>query len=333
MIVKPSGAAAAFRKLDQVRIVLTYGPDEALARELADKAVAASGIDAKDPFSAVSLGAESLAADPARLADEALAHAFLGGRKLIIAQGLTDACAGAIDSLLALPEVGNLVIGTAGDLPKKSKLRALVESNPEAVAIICYADARGAAQLLNEEAGERGLELDRDAAALLLSVTGSERGVLHQEIEKLDLYAGDVRRVDLDMVKAIATGAAQGSYDGLLKAVFDRDPRGLDAALAEALANGEAMVAILRAAQRRCLQLMRVRLGVAEGQSVADAVRQVQPPIFWKEQDSVSAQARALTYSALEADLADLLDAEVALKSGAGDGAGSVALIRIARRR
>lgn len=332
MIIKPAGAPAAFRKLDAVRLVLAFGPDEALARDLMQQAVGASGIAADDPFTSVSLTGEQVSADPARLADEVQALSFLGGRKLIVATGLTDDAAGAVTSLLDAATAGNLLVATAGDLPKRSKLRLAAESSPHALAVVCYADTRAAGQMLTDEATARGLRLDADAAALMLDAVGGERGLLRQEIEKLALYAlGGDGRVDRIMVQACIAGVGAVSYDRLLKALFDGDSRNADDAVSQALADGEAMVALLRAVQRRTVQLMRVRVALAEGQTPGDAVRQVQPPIFWKEQDSVAAQARRLSYAALEARLALLVDAEIAVKSGGSDTAGAQALIKLAR--
>lgn len=327
MIVKPAAAGAAFRALaPSTVLVLCFGPDEALARDLARQAIAASGIDADDPFASTTLAPEQLSADPARLLDEVQAQSFLGGRKLIVALGLSDAAAAAIEAALADGlGSGNLVVATAGDLPKRSKLRAAAEASPRALAIACYPDARGTAQLLGEECRAHGLRLDEQATELVLAAVGGERGILRQEVEKLALYVGAGQTATRADVEAVIAGVAQASHDRLLGALFDGDARDLDAALAEALSNGEAMVALLRAAQRRTLQLMRLRIMIAEGSGAAEAARQVQPPLFWKEQDRVAAQARRLSYAGLEDRLARLIEAEISVKTGGGDSAGASA--------
>jgi len=72
MKLPPSRIAGFLQRPDPaIRAILLYGPDEGLVRERAEAAARSVCPDLKDPFRVADLAAAVLAADPARLADEA----------------------------------------------------------------------------------------------------------------------------------------------------------------------------------------------------------------------------------------------------------------------
>ena len=79
MVALKSGDIETFvARPDPARsVVLVFGPDAGLVSERVDAIVRASVDDPADPFSLVRLDGDALAADPARLSDEALTVALL----------------------------------------------------------------------------------------------------------------------------------------------------------------------------------------------------------------------------------------------------------------
>ena len=69
---------------------LFYGPDHGLVRERADALAARIVEDIHDPFRTVDLSGAALKRDPARLADEAAALSFTGGRRLVRVEDADD---------------------------------------------------------------------------------------------------------------------------------------------------------------------------------------------------------------------------------------------------
>src|SRR5262245_42512192 len=71
----------------KLRAILVHGPDEGLVRERGEALARAVCPDLRDPFRVADLGAQTLADDPARLADEAAAIAMTGGRRVVRVRG------------------------------------------------------------------------------------------------------------------------------------------------------------------------------------------------------------------------------------------------------
>jgi DNA polymerase-3 subunit delta len=81
----------AFRQIEpfvkqpdvKARVILIYGPEPGLMKERSAIIGRTIVADLNDPFNAVTLSAEALIADPARLMDEAAAMSMMGGARLI----------------------------------------------------------------------------------------------------------------------------------------------------------------------------------------------------------------------------------------------------------
>src|SRR5437773_269041 len=101
----PAARVAAFlRRPDrEIHAVLLYGPDAGLVSERADVVARTVCPDLKDPFRVAHLNGAALAADPARLADEAAQMSLIGGRRGVRVRDAADRPA----ALLARLSVGD----------------------------------------------------------------------------------------------------------------------------------------------------------------------------------------------------------------------------------
>src|SRR6516164_4406411 len=88
----PASRIAAFlqRPDRTIRAVLLYGPDTGLVRERAETLARTVCPDLKDPFRVADLSGSTLAADPARLADEAAQMSLMGGRRVVRVRDAAD---------------------------------------------------------------------------------------------------------------------------------------------------------------------------------------------------------------------------------------------------
>src|SRR5688572_11491415 len=104
-----------------IAAVLIYGPDSGLVRERADVLARAVVADFKDPFNYIELADADLKGEPGRLADEAAALSFAGGRRVVRVKSSGEAAAKAAETLIAALDKGHvkanaLIVVEAGDL-------------------------------------------------------------------------------------------------------------------------------------------------------------------------------------------------------------------------
>lgn len=320
MKLKASEIEPFVRKPDPaVRAILIYGPDSGLVREYAGRLVAGAVSNPADPFQVAELAGADFLDDPARLFDEAAAIPMTGGMRVVRIRdaqpstpaSASDAVVKGVTNYLEEPPDGSLVVLQAGDLGPRSALRKLIESTANAAALPCYRDdGAGLNRLFEEILGRNGISVSPEARSYLAANLGADRGVTRAELEKLALYAGDQGRIDLPDAEACVGDNSQRSLDSVAFAAGGGDRQSLDRELSACLGMGESPISILRAAARH---LMRVHLAMAEtaaGATPDQAVKKLQPPVFWKQAGEMKRQTQiwSMDYIARAQDL--LLEAE-----------------------
>jgi DNA polymerase-3 subunit delta len=310
-------------------VVLVYGPDQGLVRERADRLARGIVPDLADPFRVAELPAAELRSDPARLADEAAALAFGGGRRVVRVRDAGDAASGALKSFLADPRGEALVVVEAGDLDARSSLRQLCEASANAAALPCYRDdGRGLDDVVRGQIAEAGLTIAPEALAWLTTHLGTDRMVTRRELEKLVLYMSDrgtdggrAARIELADAAAVVGDSSFATLDDVTAAAAAGDATALDRALARGLTEIGA-VGVLRAAQRHFARLHLALGRIEAGMSPGDAVKAVRPPLFFKAADRFREALSRWTAERAGEALARLVEAEAACKrTGAPDAA------------
>ena len=299
----------------EIRAVLLYGPDAGLVRERADALARGVCPDLHDPFRVAELTAAALAADPARLADEAAQIGLMGGRRVIRVRDAGDALAPLFAGFLAAAVGDSLTVVEAGDLPGRATLRRAFDDAPRAAAIGCYPDsARDLAVVIRDTFAAHRIRASRDALDFLGKHLGEDRLVTRAELEKLTLYAGDGGSIELDDAQAAIADSAALSLDDAILAAAEGDAAALDRALARVFQEGEAPVTVVRAALRHLQRLHLLAARVAAGDNIDEAIRGARPPIFFKQQDSWRRQLGRWSEARLRRALDRVAEAEFRMK-------------------
>jgi DNA polymerase-3 subunit delta len=295
-------------------IVLVFGPDAGLVAERAAALVKASLDDGADPFALVRLDGDALAADPARLVDEAQAIPMFGGRRAVWVRAGSRPFVSAVEALLAaVPLKDCRVVIEAGDLKKSAPLRTLAERSREIVALPCYADTeRDVARVIDEEMRAAKLAIAPEARAALVALLGGDRRATRNEVRKLALYAQGTGKVGLDDVAAVVADASALATDAVLDAAFAGKPAEVETQLARLLAAGTSADAVAGAAVRHAAQLHRMRLALDAGTPADELLRAAR--IHFRREGAVGAALRAWTARRLAAALAELAAAALAIR-------------------
>jgi DNA polymerase III subunit delta len=299
-----------------IRAVLLYGPDAGLVRERADVLGRVVVTDLHDPFRVADLNAAALAADPARLYDEAAQISLMGGRRLVRVRDIGDTQSPIFARFLADPPGDGLVVVEAGDLPARAALRRLFDDASCGIAIGCYPDsARDLAEVIRETLAARRIVASRDALGFLVAHLGGDRLLTRAELEKLALYAGDGGRVELEDAQLSVADSATLSLDDAVLAAAEGNTAALDRALSRVFQEGESPVSVIRAALRHMQRLHALSGRTAGGDSVENVLRSARPPIFFKQQESFRRQLARWREPQLRHQLDALAAAETQLKT------------------
>jgi DNA polymerase-3 subunit delta len=270
--------AAFLREPGTVRVVLLHGEDEGMVRHRADALTQAVVGQRDDPFRVAWLSRE----DHSRLTEEATAISMMGGRRVIRVRDASDSLA-AVVKQVAETAGDSLTVLEGGALPSRSKLRLFVEAAANGASIACYPEeGRALQEAIEGGLSAAGVRLDAEALLWLADHVGSDRGSTRGEVEKLILYAGADRRLDLEAVRACVGDLAAASFDDAVYAAMAGDVAATDTAAERTLAEGMAPVAFARGVLAHLGKLHLARGHMAAGLSAADAARALRPPLFFK---------------------------------------------------
>ena len=317
MRLAPSRIAAFLQRPDpEIRAVLLYGPDEGLVRERAAAVARSVCPDLKDPFRVAELTAAVLAADPARLADEAAQLSLTGGRRVVRVRGAGDGLAKLFAEFLGGTPGEAFVVVEAGELPSRSALRRAFEGAASAVAIGCYPDTpRELAAVIREALAAHRVTATRDAGQFLVDHLGGDRLLTRSELEKLALYVGEGGRVELEDARLSISDTAALELDDSIMAAAEGDTAKVERVLGRVFQQGESAVSIIRALLRHLHRLHALSAQLAGGASIDESLRGARPPIFFKQEDSFRRQLGLWTEGRLRAQLDRVAKAELNIKT------------------
>jgi DNA polymerase-3 subunit delta len=254
----PARIPSLLRDPGAIRVVLLYGDDAGMIRDRAESLVRAVAGSLDDPFLVTELARDQMR----DLSNEAASLSLMGGRRVVRVREVTDAAADAVRAVLqgAAPA---LVVLEGGNLPSRSRIRTLLEAAPDGVAIGCYPEeGRALEETIRATLQAAGVGTEPDALAWLSQHLGSDRASTRAELEKLALYVGPGKRVDLDAAMTCVGDLAGLSLEDALFAATAGDVATADRALELAMAEGAAPVQVLRVALNHLQRLHRVRLAM-----------------------------------------------------------------------
>lgn len=283
--MKLSGQAVG-RAIDRpdaaTRFYLFYGPDDAGSRHLATRLLNSLGAE---KFAVL---AATIKGDPALLADEAGAMALFGGPRAIWIEAAGEEITDGVASLLNASSVESPVIAIAAALRRTSGLVKLAEAHVHAAAIVSYVpEGNQAGQMVIAAGRAEGLRIENDVASRLAVNCGSNQAIVAQEVAKFALFLGAaadrLRDLTHEVVDLLGADSSEGNLMRLGDLALAGDGRELLEEIERAAIAPNEAIPVVRALQRRLLQLAPLRARVERGESVSGVMTSMGKGLFWKD--------------------------------------------------
>ncbi len=272
--------------------VLIYGPDSGGVSNLANRIAAKIVADPSDPFSASTVDNERVSNEPSVIYDEMSAISMFGGRKLVMfrhADGGKDNAAAiesCVEGIPADAKKGSFLLVTAGDLPPTSALRKLYENGKDVAALACYVeDEKDLSAKVMRLFSARGMRaVERGVVEYLAASCKGDSKIVESEVEKLDLYMGEVKEVRLEDVLETTGNTTETQLSDIAALVCTGKKAEAEIALRRALEAGTAPIAIIRSLQRYMEKLHFCAAQIqGEGKTAEAAMAALRPPLFFKQ--------------------------------------------------
>jgi DNA polymerase-3 subunit delta len=282
--------ASIVRAVDQpdpkVRFYLFHGPDDAQSRGLGQRLTEALAA------SRFVISGSAVKLDPAILVDEAGAMNLFGGTRVVWVEPAGDEIGTGVEALLEANGVESPVVAIAGALRKTSALLKLAETSPQATAYAAYAPEGADAEQMVAEVGRRfGLKISSPVAARVAESCANDQAIVSQELQKLALYIDaspqSPRELDHDALDAIGADLSEGEVLHLADLALAGRVGDLAEELGQ-LISGVEGIPVVRALQRRLLQLAPARARIELGESPDGVMTSLGRALFWKDKPLVA---------------------------------------------
>lgn len=295
----------------QRRFYLFHGPDDSGSRALAARLVASLKAEK------FAVSAAAIKNDPALLADEASAMALFGDARVLWVDPAGDEIAEGVAALLDAPAVESPAIAISGALRKTSALLKLAEAHGAALAHASYApEGAEAARMVIDMGRAEGLHIDPELAGRIAAAAGDNRAIIAQELAKFALFlgasAGSPRELDGTTVDLLGADSAEGDLMQLGDLALGGRGRQLFEEMERANLGASDAIRVVRALQRRLLQIAPLRARVEQGASVDAVMTSMGKSLFWKDKDLL----RPLLATWSSERLSQMIERSAALEKG-----------------
>src|SRR5262249_21966075 len=159
---------------------------------------------------------------------------------------------------------------------------------------------------LGRQAQSAGYALAADAAALIAVRCDFSALLAQSEIEKLMTYAGASRRITLEDVEACLADQQTAGLSDITDCALDGDGRKALAAFERFMPAEQIVTPVLVVLSQALMRLHAVKTAADSGTPLAQAIKELKPPVFFKQQDMLASQARRWTATALAAQICQL---------------------------
>ena len=273
-VLKPNPACHA---------VLLYGPDAGLVSMRA-KTLHHSLMDQpNDPFRNISIDYKNIKKDPALLGEALYARSLMGGKRCITIIDAEPSLPKMLIELLKEYNGEHVCIWLAGELPAASSLRKLFENEKRLAAVACYKDdSTSIRPVILHYFKTHGMTASQEAIAFLSYHCPGDRMMVIRELEKLVLYKGNEKTIDLHDVEACINPHDELSLDVLCHAVASGNAKAMEVALAQALDEGVGAISIIRTLMYYFMRLHMVNAKINAGEPQQTAISSLRPPLFFK---------------------------------------------------
>jgi len=294
MVAYKAAQAAGFIRNPKPDCVaaLVYGPDAALVSERSRELTKALAAQHDPAAEVLRLDDRDLAENPDLIAIELQTRSLFGAYRIIHLKGERRLDTKRLKELLD-GEVDAQLVVEAGNLKPASPVRKMFEAEKNTAALPCYSDpGRDMAPLIDSELEQANVTISREARAYLLSRLGTNTSLARSECAKLATYVGNGNEATTDDIDAVVGNVSDGMADTLAAAVADGR---LAAALAQfdaMMAGGQNPYVALAALSRHFQKLHQVCAAIESGKPAKSAVSGFRPPLHFKLQDALIANAR-----------------------------------------
>ena len=305
-----------------LKCILLYGPNTYLINDLYNK-LCDSLLDKDDVFAPSEFNIKDISKNADAFYNEAESLAFGGGRKYLKIEMDNSESAGPVLDLLKddIKETTLLIKG--GVLSPRSNIRKSLEKLKNTLIVPFYEDnIVSLKKFIKEKADKRNFSFNEGAINSIVSMSGFERSQINDAVERIMLYYefDEDKKIDEEKVEKILFDTNQGQMNELCKSICLGETEVSQKISEKLLLQGVTPPQFISALIVHFQKLHLVDLNIISGQSTSEAMKQIKPPIFFKEVNAFKSQIKNWNINKIDRALEILTESDLSTKTKPGLG-------------
>ena len=236
--------------------------------------------------------------------------------KIIIINRCTDKIIKIIEELVDRNINDIIFILNSDALEKKSKLRNFFErSKKNLVSIAFYPDNfETLLRIARQTLREKKILLSNEFINVLVSKCASDRKNLLNEIEKIELYLKDKKKINNEEVYKIINLSENHSVNELINSCLSKNQKKLFNILNDNIFSNEDCIVIIRSLLKKTKDLLNLVTQFQLNRNIDTTIDNAKPPIFWKEKNVIRNQINIWSINKLKELIIEINDIEYQIK-------------------
>ena len=305
-----------------LKCILLYGPNTYLINDFYSK-LCDSLLDENDVFAPSEFNIKEISKNTDAFYNEAKSLAFGGGRKYLKIDMDNSESAGPVLDFLKdnIKETTLLIKG--GTLSPRSVIRKSLEKLENTLIVPFYDDDTvNLKNFIKEKADKRNFSFNDGAINAIISMSGFERSQINDAIERIMLYYefDEDKKINEERVKEILFDTNHSQMSELCKSICMGEAEASQKISERLFLQGVAPPQFISALIIHFQKLHLVGLNIISGQSASEAMKQIKPPIFFKEVNAFKSQVKNWDTNKIDRALEILIENDLLTKTKPGLG-------------
>ena len=296
--------------LNNTNFLLLHGKNEGYKNEEIEK------ISEKLKRKIVSYDEKQVINNTVEFFENNLNKSLFESEKIILINRCTDKIYKIIEEL-ADRNINDIIFILNSDvLEKKSKLRNFFEkSKTQLVSIAFYPDNFDTLfRIAQKTFKERNISLSNECISVLINKCASDRKNLLNEIEKIELYSKDKKKISNEEIFILINLSENHSINELINSCLVKNQKKLFNILNSNIFSNEDCIVIIRTLLKKTKNLLNLVVQFHRNKDINATIDNAKPPIFWKEKSVIKDQIKLWSVETLKALIVEINDVEYNIK-------------------
>ena len=222
-----------------------------------------------------------------------LSKSFFDNKKLIIISRVTDKIREIIEEIISTNITDITIILSANILEKKSKLRSFFEKEKNTICIPFYSDTNETMSNLSLNFfKKKKISISQETINLIIERCRGNRENLYNELEKIENYSRNKKRVNYDEILKITNLAENYNASELTDNCLAKNTKKTSHILNENNFSTDDCILIIRTLLFKAKRILKLQEEINNNSNIEQVVKNFRPPIFWKDKEIVKTQIK-----------------------------------------